>query len=68
MADDAILAGQRVVELAGGIAGRSAALHLAQAGADVVKVEPPGGDPARGTPPFIVTVKAPAVDDGLTIP
>ena len=33
MADDAILAGQRVVELAGGIAGRSAALHLAQAGA-----------------------------------
>lgn len=68
MADEAILAGQRVVELAGGIAGRSAALHLAQAGADVVKVEPPGGDPARGTAPFTVTDRTPAVDDGLTFP
>lgn len=33
-----------------------------------MKVELPGGDPARGTAPFIVTDRTPAVDDGLTIP
>ncbi|MEZ5409421.1 MAG: CoA transferase [Acidimicrobiales bacterium] len=41
------LAGLRVVELATGVAGPYAAKLLADFGADVVKVEPPGGDPAR---------------------
>ncbi len=41
------LAGLRVVELATGVSGPYAAKLLADFGADVVKVEPPGGDPAR---------------------
>jgi len=41
------LAGLRVAELATGVAGPYAAKLLADFGADVVKVEPPGGDPAR---------------------
>ena len=50
----AVLAALRVVELAGGIAGWSAGLHLSQAGAEVFKVEPPAGDPARGSAQFCV--------------
>ena len=42
------LAGIRVVELAGLVAGPWAGKLLADYGADVVKVEPPGGDPLRG--------------------
>ncbi len=42
-----ILHGVRVVDCTEGIAGPVAALLLAEAGADVVKVERPGGDPAR---------------------
>ena len=41
------LAGLRVVELATAIQGPAAALHFANMGADVVKVEPPMGDPSR---------------------
>jgi crotonobetainyl-CoA:carnitine CoA-transferase CaiB-like acyl-CoA transferase len=41
-----------VVELAQGIAGPYAGKLLADFGADVVKVEPPGGDRARGLGPF----------------
>jgi crotonobetainyl-CoA:carnitine CoA-transferase CaiB-like acyl-CoA transferase len=41
------LSGVRVVELAGYIAGSYAGRLLADLGADVVKVEPPGGDPFR---------------------
>jgi formyl-CoA transferase len=41
------LAGVRVVELGSTIAGPSAARHLADLGADVVKVEPPAGDQLR---------------------
>ncbi len=43
-----ILEGVRVVELTAWIAGPSAAGVLADWGADVVKVEPPRGDPQRG--------------------
>jgi crotonobetainyl-CoA:carnitine CoA-transferase CaiB-like acyl-CoA transferase len=41
------LAGVRVVELAMWVAGPSAAGVMADWGADVIKVEPPGGDPQR---------------------
>ncbi|WP_423921671.1 CoA transferase [Candidatus Poriferisodalis sp.] len=46
------LDGVRVVELATGIAGPYAARFLADQGADVVKVEPPDGDPYRSDPGF----------------
>ena len=46
------LAGIRVLELAGGVAGPYAARLLAEQGAHVTKVEPPGGDPSRQFGPF----------------
>ena len=46
------LDGLRVVELTTGIAGPYAARFLADQGADVVKAEPPGGDPYRNDPGF----------------
>jgi len=42
----------RVVELAGDPAGEVVGKVLAQLGADVVKVEPPGGSPTRAVGPF----------------
>jgi crotonobetainyl-CoA:carnitine CoA-transferase CaiB-like acyl-CoA transferase len=44
----------RVVDLSTGIAGPIAAMLLADFGADVIKVEPPAGDPARSLPGFAV--------------
>ncbi len=44
------LAGIRVIELANFIAGPLCGTLLADMGADVVKVEPPGGDMSRGHP------------------
>jgi len=41
-----------VVEVGGGVAGPIAGMLLADAGADVVKVEPAAGDPARSQPGF----------------
>src|SRR5271156_5014698 len=41
------LHGVRVLDLSWGIAGPLGGLLLAGAGADVIKVEPPGGDPFR---------------------
>jgi crotonobetainyl-CoA:carnitine CoA-transferase CaiB-like acyl-CoA transferase len=46
------LTGVRVVELAQGVQGPYAAKMFADHGADVVKVEPPGGDVARAAGPF----------------
>ena len=43
-----VLSGLRVLDLSWGISGPLAAMMLADAGADVVKVEPPGGDRFRG--------------------
>ena len=41
------LADVRVIDMASVFAGPGAARHLADFGADVIKVEPPSGDPAR---------------------
>src|SRR5215468_12391392 len=45
------LHGVRVLDLTGEI-GFLAGMVLGELGADVVKVEPPAGDPARRRPPF----------------
>jgi crotonobetainyl-CoA:carnitine CoA-transferase CaiB-like acyl-CoA transferase len=44
------LDGLRVLDLSWGIAGPLGVLLIAEMGADVVKVEPPGGDPFRAHP------------------
>lgn len=44
--------GLRVVELSGDVAGDMVGKMLAQMGADVIKVEPPGGSPLRAAGPF----------------
>ncbi len=46
------LEGIRVLDFSTLLPGPLATLYLAQAGAEVIKVEPPGGDPLRGYPPF----------------
>ncbi len=43
----AALEGLRILDLSWGIAGPGGVLLLAEQGADVIKVEPPGGDPFR---------------------
>ena len=48
------LEGIRVVELSTGIAGPVAGMLLGDYGAEVVKVEPPDGDPARALAGFAV--------------
>src|SRR5579862_5204087 len=44
------LDGVRILDLSSGIAGPLGVLLLAEQGADVLKVEPPGGDPLRSMP------------------
>jgi crotonobetainyl-CoA:carnitine CoA-transferase CaiB-like acyl-CoA transferase len=44
------LDGIRILDLSGGIAGPLGVLQLAEHGADVIKVEPPGGRADRGSP------------------
>jgi len=63
-----LLDGLRVIEIAGDdIWGASAVAHaariLADLGADVIKVEPPTGDPVRAVPPFLHDRAGP--DSGL---
>lgn len=48
MTERSILDGLRVIDLSRGIPGPMAALQLSEAGADVVRIEPPGGDPEQG--------------------
>ncbi|MDZ7727126.1 MAG: CoA transferase [Dehalococcoidia bacterium] len=48
---DGLLAGTRVIDLSDGVAGAFGTRFLAGFGADVIKVEPPGGDPTRTLPP-----------------
>lgn len=52
--DDGVLSGRRVVDLSSMIAGPYAGMLLGDLGADVVKVEVPAGDPARGLGPPVV--------------
>ena len=52
---DGILGGLRVVDMSWGISGPVASMLLAEAGADVIKVEPPGGDPMRDATPGFLT-------------
>lgn len=52
MTAQGILDDIRIIEIADGIAGPVATTLLAAAGADVVKVESPGGARTRGTPGF----------------
>jgi crotonobetainyl-CoA:carnitine CoA-transferase CaiB-like acyl-CoA transferase len=47
MSADDIFSGLKVVDLASFIAGPSAATILSDFGADVIKVEPPDGEPWR---------------------
>ena len=54
VAQTAALEGIRVLDLSVGIAGPVAGMLMADFGADVVKVEPPEGDPARKLPGFAV--------------
>jgi crotonobetainyl-CoA:carnitine CoA-transferase CaiB-like acyl-CoA transferase len=52
-----VLAGLRVLDLSQGIAGPVAAMLLGDYGADVVKVEVPGGDPFRFSPGYTVWMR-----------
>ncbi len=49
-----LIEGLKVVELSWGMPGPIAAMLLADNGADVIKVEPPGGDPFRYYKPYHV--------------
>jgi crotonobetainyl-CoA:carnitine CoA-transferase CaiB-like acyl-CoA transferase len=54
MNDTGACAGLTIVDFSQGMAGPMATMILADHGADVVKVEPPAGDFARGTPGFLM--------------
>ena len=45
-----VLANLKVLDLTSGVAGPMTAMLLGDNGADVIKIEPPGGDPARREP------------------
>jgi len=52
------LDGIRILDLSWGVAGPLGVLLLAEQGADTIKVEPPGGDFGKHSPPLAGTVGA----------
>jgi crotonobetainyl-CoA:carnitine CoA-transferase CaiB-like acyl-CoA transferase len=58
MANEAPLAGVRVLDFTQNLPGPYATLVLASLGAEVVKIEPPSGDTARGVATFFEIVNA----------
>ena len=48
-----ILEGVRILDLSRAIAGPASTMLAAELGAEVIKVEPPGGDEMRNWPPFV---------------
>lgn len=48
------VAGLRVLDLSGGLAGPLATMILADFGAEVIRVEPPDGDPGWGEPAYLL--------------
>ena len=46
------LSGVTIIDCSMNLAGPYGAAMLADLGADVIKVEPPGGDPSRSGPPL----------------
>src|SRR5262245_16617079 len=49
-----VFEGIRVADFTQGLAGSLATMLLADNGAEVIKVEPPGGDPLRAEPAWIM--------------
>ncbi|WP_228083529.1 CoA transferase [Streptomyces profundus] len=68
-AGPAPLAGLRVVEATRRVQGPLAGHVLRLLGADVIRVEPPGGDPMRGLPPLVGDCSARflALNDGKSV-
>ena len=56
--DTGLLSGVRVLDLSVWRPGPYTTQLLAEIGADVLKVEPPGGDPMRGYPELFVSINA----------
>ena len=48
------LSGYKILDFGHYIAGPYAAMLLSEQGAEVIKIEPPRGDPARGNKGFVV--------------
>jgi crotonobetainyl-CoA:carnitine CoA-transferase CaiB-like acyl-CoA transferase len=69
-AEPRLLEGLRVIDAASFIAGSVATTMMADFGADVVKIEPPGGDPYRvrsASYPVMVSLDDPRAGASLTV-